>query len=401
MSDVGQQMHALIADLYPLCRSITGNGLRETLRRLPVPLVMHEVPTGTKVFDWTVPREWNIRDAYVKNDRGERVIDFQKHNLHVLNYSVPVQARLPLAELRKHLFTHPEWIPYRTSYYAEQWGFCLSERHLAQLPDGEYEVRIDSTLADGSLTYGEYYVPGATTDEILISCHACHPSLANDNLSGVALTTQLAQTIQPGRYSYRFLWIPGTIGAIAWLARNEDKVGRIKHGLVIAGVGDAGPVTYKKSRRGNAEIDRAAAHVVKNCREFSPYGYDERQYGSPGFNLPVGRLGRTPYGEYPEYHTSADNLEFVTPGALADSLAKVREILFVLEHNRSYRNLQPKCEPQLGRRGLAPDLALLWVLNQSDGEHDLLAIAELAGLAFADIHAAAATLEKHGLLAAC
>ena len=271
------------------------------------------------MFDWTVPREWNIRDAYVKGPDGRRVIDFQESNLHVVGYSVPVRVRLPLAELRKHLFSRPDRpdvVPYRTSYYAESWGFCVSHRQLEQMPEGEYEVVIDSTLEAGSLTYGEYYLRGATDDEVLISCHICHPSLANDNLSGMALVAHLARHLssRPRRYSYRFLFIPGTIGSITWLARNEEQASRIRHGLVVTGVGDPGPFTYKRSRRGDAEIDRAAAHVLRHAggpysiRDFSPYGYDERQFCSPGFNLPVGCLMRTPHGEYPEYHTSADDL---------------------------------------------------------------------------------------------
>jgi len=413
-------MHDLVAELYPICRSVTGNGVRETLRRLGrfVPLEVHEVPTGTRVFDWTVPKEWNIRDAYVKNSRGERVIDFQKHNLHVLNYSLPVHERMRLAKLREHLFTlpqHPDWIPYRTSYYAERWGFCLSHNQLQRMEDGEYEVCIESTLADGQLTYGEYFAAGDTPDEILISCHACHPSLANDNLSGVALTAFLAQRVSPQRYSYRFLWIPGTIGSITWLAHNEDRLPNIKHGLVVSCVGDAGPATYKRSRRGTAEIDRAVAHVLKHSGQpyeildFTPYGYDERQYCSPGFNLPVGCFMRTPNGRFPEYHTSADNLEFVTPEALADSLRKLMEVLFVLEHNRAYANQNPKCEPQLGKRGLYQsiggrpgasefELAVLWVLNLSDGAHTLLDIAERSGLAFRLVTEAADALRGNGLL---
>ncbi len=305
-------MCRLIAELYPICRSITGEGLRETLRQLQskIPLEMREVPTGTQVFDWTVPKEWNIRDAYVKNSRGERVIDFQKSNLHVVSYSVPVRRKMPLGELKEHLFTllaHPDWIPYRTSYYKENWGFCLAEQELGALQEEEYEVCIDSSLEDGHLTYGEYFLEGATQDEVLISCHACHPSLCNDNLSGIALAVSLARLLrsEPRRLSYRFLFLPGTIGAITWLALNENKIPTIKHGLVLTGVGDAGKLHYKKSRRGNAEIDRAAAHALKHSGqpyevlEFSPYGYDERQYCSPGINLAVGRLSRTPHGTFP------------------------------------------------------------------------------------------------------
>jgi aminopeptidase-like protein len=419
---IGHEMQRLIAELYPICRSITGNGFRETLKLLQrhVPLEMYEVPTGTQVFDWTVPKEWNIRDAYVKNSKGERVIDFQKSNLHVLNYSIPVKATMSLTELKTHLFSlpeHPDWVPYRTSYYAERWGFCVSHNQLLSLQDGEYEVCIDSTLQDGHLTYGELYLAGQSRDEILFSCHACHPSLANDNLSGVALTTFLAKHLGGAsrRLSCRFLFIPGTIGSITWLSRNEPKVVNIKHGLVITCVGDAGPSTYKKSRRGNTEIDRAVAHVLKHSGQpfeildFSPYGYDERQYCSPGFDLPVGCFTRTPNGCYPEYHTSADNLEFVKPASLADSFAKCVAVHDLLERNKTYTNVLPKCEPQLGRRGLYQtiggqsdarqfELAMLWVLNLSDGCHSLLDIAERAGLEFSSINQAADALLTHRLL---
>jgi aminopeptidase-like protein len=415
---LGRTLHECVTDLYPLCRSLTGDGLRETLRRLQrrVPLTLHEVATGTDVFDWTVPKEWNIWDAYVKNARGERVIDFQHSNLHVVSYSVPIRRRLSLAELRPHLHTlpdRPDWIPYRAAFYSETtWGFCLSQRQLDALPDGEYEVCIDSTLAPGSLTYGEYLVPGESTDEVLISVHVCHPSLANDNLSGIAIAAQLGQALAPLplRYSYRFLFLPGTIGPIAWLARNEAHLSRIRHGLVLVCLGDAGRFTYKKSRRGDATIDRAAAHVLHHAgahevQEFSPYGYGERQYCSPGFDLPVGRLSRTPHGCFPEYHTSGDNLDFVRPEQLAGSFAACLEIFDVLENDRTYVNQNPKCEPQLGKRGLYRDIgddemAMLWVLNQSDGQHSLLDIAERSGCAFPSIRRAASALEAHGLLKA-
>jgi len=418
---LGPQLYEVVADLYPICRSITGDGVRETLRRLQrvAPLTLHEVPSGIDVFDWTVPREWNIRDAWVKNARGERVVDFQRSNLHVVSYSVPVRRRLSLAELRPHLFTlpdRPDWIPYRTSYYKESWGFCVSQRQLDALPDGEYEVCIDSSLEPGSLTYGECYVPGESTDEILVSCHVCHPSLANDNLSSMAVAALLAGRLGGIglRHSYRFLFIPGTIGSITWLARNETVVPRIRHGLVLACLGDAGRFTYKKSRRGEAPIDRAAAHVLRELGDhevvdFSPYGYDERQFCSPGFNLPVGRLSRTPHGRFPEYHTSADNLGFVKPASLAGSFAACLAIFDVLEHDRTYVNQNPKGEPQLGKRGLyhaigglthSPDseMAMLWVLNLSDGQHSLLDIAQRSGYAFGVVQRAAGLLCASGLL---
>lgn len=414
--EIGQKIHGLISELYPICRSITGNGFRATLEVLRgyLPLQVHEVPSGTQVFDWTVPEEWNIRDAYVKNGAGEKVIDFGRSNLHVLNYSVPVREKVTLTQLKEHLFTladHPDWVPYRTSYYRKNWGFCLAHRDFERLEEGEYEVVIDATLEKGSLTYGEFYLKGEVEDEVLISCHACHPSLANDNLSGVCLATFLAARLSqaPRRYSYRFVFIPGTIGAITWLSLNEQVVPRIRHGLVLTGLGDAGRLTYKKSRRGNAEIDRVACHVLGHAgepfdlEEFVPYGYDERQYCSPGFDLPVGRVSRTPYGKYQEYHTSADNLEFVRPECLGDSFAKVLQMIQVLEENLSYQSLNPKCEPQLGKRGLyqsigASELALLWVMNLSDGGNSLLDIAERAGIPFDAVAKAAKALAEHDLL---
>lgn len=372
------------------------------------------------MFDWVVPPEWNIRDAYVRNFRGEKVIDFQKSNLHVVNYSVPVRTKLPLTELKKHLFTlpeHPDWIPYRTSYYNESWGCCLSHNELSQLEDGEYEVMIDSTLQPGSLSYGEYFIAGGISDEVLISCHACHPSLCNDNLSGIALAALLAKHLSgaPRRYSYRFLFIPGTIGSIAWLSLNQKQAAKIAHGLVLVDVGDGGKLTYKKSRRGDSEIDRAVVNVLKHSgkefqlRDFDPYGHDERQYCSPGFNLAVGCLSRTPHGEFPEYHTSADNLDFVQPQALADSFAQCLAIMDLLEHNQTYISLNPMCEPQLGKRGLyrmiggpqdggVQELPLLWVLNLSDGQHNLLDISERSGLSFNAVKIAADALLERELI---
>jgi aminopeptidase-like protein len=413
---IGNEIYALINELFPICRSITGNGVRQTLEIISkhVPLDIQEVPSGTKVFDWTVPKEWNIRDAWVKDSHGRKVIDFQKSNLHVINYSMPFKGRISMAELKPHLFClpdHPDWIPYKTTYYEESWGFCLSQNQLLSLSEGEYQVFIDSTLADGHLTYGECSIPGKSKDEVLISTHVCHPSLANDNLSGVSTAAFLAKHIsnQQLRYSYRFLFIPGTIGAITWLCRNRDSAARIKHGLVLTGVGDRGRITYKKSRRGNAEIDQAAFHVLRqsaddySIEDFSPYGYDERQYCSPGFNLPVGRFSRTPYARYPEYHTSADNLNFVSTRSLSEVFERLNSIFRILEGNKTYINLAPYCEPQLGKRGLynqiSPNqMAILWVLNYSDGRHSLLDIAERSAINFQAIRGAADLLHEAGLL---
>jgi aminopeptidase-like protein len=421
-AEIRQQMYALIELLYPICRSITGDGVRQTLQVIEqyIPLDVHEVASGKQVFDWTVPKEWNVRDAYIKAPSGEKIVDFHSCNLHLLNYSLPIQATLSLSALKEHLFSlsdHPDWIPYRTSYYHETWGFCLPHKQLESLRDGDYEVLIDTTLEPGYLTYGECYLPGETTDEVLFSCHVCHPSLCNDNLSGVSLVTHLARYLHsaPRRYSYRFVFIPGTIGAITWLSCNQSRLANIKHGLVVACVGDPGRMHYKRSRRGDAEIDRAVIHTLRysgqnhEILDFVPYGYDERQYCSPGFNLPIGSLTRTPHGRYPEYHTSADNLDFVRPEALADSFMTYLAVVELLETNRKYVNARPYGEPQLGKRGLyrtlggirdakTEEMAMLWVLNMSDGTHALLDIADRAGLPYRLIKQAAARLQEHGLL---
>jgi len=418
----GQEMHEFISELYPICRSMTGNGVRQTLDliRRKIPLEIKEVPTGTRVFDWIVPQEWNINDAYVKNLKGERMIDFRNSNLHVVSYSVPVKKRMSLNDLKNHLFSipeHPDWIPYRNFFFKKEWGFCLSHNQLLKLSEKTYDVCIDSSLQDGHLTYGECFLPGANSEEVLISTHICHPSLCNDNLSGIAVAVFLAEHLRPisRRYSYHFLFLPTTIGAITWLAINEVRLSNIKHGLVLACLGDAGSSTYKKTRQGNAEIDRAAQHVLRwsgqkyKILDFYPYGYDERQYCSPGFNLPVGCLMRTPNGQFPEYHTSADNLEFIHPIALADSFEKCLKIFRLLERNIRYVNQNPKCEPQLGKRGLyhppnkkiesnLEQRAILWVLSLADGDHELLDIAERAGMSFDEIDKAANKLMQAGLI---
>lgn len=415
---IGEAIYKLASEIYPICRSITGEGVRETLRVLSqhAPIIQHEVATGTPVLDWTVPKEWVIRDAWIKNAAGERVVDFQTHNLHVLNYSTPIRATLPLSELKKNIFTLPEQpdlIPYRTSYYNEQWGFCMGQNALDALPDGDYEVCVDSELKDGSLTYGEIVHRGASNEEVLFSVHTCHPSLANDNCSGMALLALLAGAMAgvKTRYTYRFLFAPGTIGAVTWLARNGEAAKRIKHGLVMSCVGDRGGFTYKRTRRGNARIDRVMTRALNDAKiiDFFPYGYDERQYASPGFDLDVGLFQRTQFATFPEYHTSGDNLDFITPDALAGSYRAVIRAIDALENERRYLNTAPHGEPQLGRRGLyaaiggdkdsyAKSMAMLWVLNLSDGDHSLEDIAERAGAELSVIEAAATLLEDAGLL---
>lgn len=415
-------MKELIEALFPICRSISGDGVRQSLACLQevIPLDIVEVPTGTQVLDWQVPKEWNVRDAYIKDASGARIVDFKENNLHLLSYSSPLNRTMSLQELRPHLFSLPEQpdlIPYRTSYYNENWGFCLPHNQLLGLADGDYEVMIDSSLEDGSLSYGECFLPGASRQEVLISTHICHPSLCNDNLSGIAVAAHLAKSLQgrKHKYSYRFLFLPVTIGAITWLARNEEAVGNIRYGLVASNLADQGGFTYKKSRSGRAGIDRIVEYVLRTSnvrheiREFVPYGYDERQYGSPGFDLPVGSLSRTPYGEYDEYHTSADNLSFISHDNLQQSLDVFEKVVATLESNRYFRNRLPKGEPQLGRRGLykkvggetdqkESQMALLWVLNLSDGRNSLLDIVEISGLNAAAVTQAAEILVSHDLL---
>jgi aminopeptidase-like protein len=418
----GEKIYDLIERLYPICRSITGNGVRETLSIVSeiIPLDIIEVESGEKVLDWEVPPEWNIRDAYVLNDKGEKVIDFKESNLHVLNYSIPVDKEVDLEELKEHIFTipeNPEWIPYRTSYHNRNWGFCMAHSKFTELKEGKYHVKVDATLEPGHLTYGEYFIKGESDEEVLISCHICHPSLCNDNLSGIAIAAFLAEILKKSkpRYSYRFLFIPGTIGSITWLSRNEDKLKNIRHGLVLTLLGDEGKLNYKKSRRGNTEIDRIVENTLKITEEdygiieFYPYGYDERQFCSPGYNLPVGRLSRTPHGEFPEYHTSADNLDFIKVDKLSESLRFLLQIFTTIEGNNKYLNLNPKGEPQLGKRGLFKKIggesntkdfhmALLWVLNFSDGENTLLDISVRSGLGFSLIRKAADSLLEVDLL---
>lgn len=418
----GDRLHRLAAELFPHCRSITGEGVRRTLRRLQhdLPLEIQEVPTGTPVFDWSVPKEWNVRDAWIKDPSGRKVVDFAESNLHVLSYSTPVRGSLPLSELRAHLHSlpdQPEVIPYKTSYYDERWGFCLRHSQLEALPEGDYEYCIDSSLEEGSLAYGEVCLPGRLPAEILLSAHVCHPSLANDNLSAVTVLHRLALLLGAVdlTWSYRFIFAPGTIGAITWLSQNHHRLTDIGGGLVVAGVGDAGGFTYKRTRSGTAEIDLLVERALRlsdvphDVVRFTPDGYDERQYNSPGIGLPVGRLSRSPYGTYPEYHTSADDLDFIKPESLAGALSVLLRVCALLEGSPRLVNRSPNGEPQLGRRGLYSafgghrdssqrERAMLWVLSYSDGEHSLAAIAERSGFALELIEDVARVLEENDLL---
>ncbi|MCG8456074.1 MAG: DUF4910 domain-containing protein [Holophagales bacterium] len=431
---IGREIYGFAEKAYPICRSITGDGVRETLglvAEIAPGLEVHEVATGTEVLDWTVPKEWNVRGARLLGPSGEVIVDFADHNLHLMGYSVPARREIGLDELQAHLMSAPQRphaIPYRTSYWNENWAFCLCHSVREALEEGTYRVEIDTTLEDGHLTYGEVCldatVPGPAGElegegVVLVSAHCCHPSLANDNLSGLGVVAHLARMVAAKaerRYSYRFLFVPGTIGAIVWLARNRELASKVRHGLVAANLGDAGPFHFKRSQRGDTELDLAVEHVLEasgeryQVEDFSPFGYDERQYCSPGFDLAVGLLSRSPWGRFPEYHTSDDDLDLIRPGRLGRSLRRYWEVLEVLEANRVYRNLRPEGEPQLGRRGLYHhigggeegrdrQLALLWVLNQADGRRSLLDIADRAGMPFPRILEAARALEEAELLA--
>lgn len=420
---IGVKLHSLCERLFPICRSITGNGLRESLSILKQQLKkleIKEIPSGTPALDWEVPNEWNIRDAWIKDKQGNKIVDFKKNNLHVLNYSSPVHGKIDLATLKDHLYTlpeQPELIPYRTSYYKKNWGFCLPHHQYEQLEEGTYEVFIDTSLEPGFLTYGELYLPGRTEKEILFSAHICHPSLANDNLSGISVLTQLALNLQQQRnqFSYRFLFIPGTIGAITWLAQNEALLKNIHGGLVASLLGDAGDFTYKKSRRGDTETDFIVQQVLAKNEthhqviDFVPYGYDERQFCAPGFDLAVGNLTRSQYGTYPEYHTSGDNLQLIKAKYLERSYQIYEAITNAFEKNIYYKNIFPKGEPQLGRRGLYEaiggnndskkrQMAMLWILNLSDGHHSLAHIASKSGYDYSLIEKVSQLLESKKLL---
>ncbi len=420
---VGDEAHELMRRLFPLCRSLTGDGVRATFDILEeeIPIVRTEIPSGTRVLDWIVPDEWNLREAYITAPDGTRVVDLRDSNLHVVSYSEPVHATLSLDVLRERLHTlpeQPEVVPYRTSYYERTWGFCLSHRKLLELQPGEYEVVIESTLEPGHLTYAELMVEGEGEEEVLVSTYVCHPSLANDNLSGIAVATMLGKRLlgRALRHTYRFLFAPGTIGPLAWLHQNRNGLDRVEYGLALSCIGDEGNLTYKRSRRGDAEVDRAMETVLRDSGTphrvlpWEPWGGDERQFCSPGFDLPVGTLMRTPHGEFSGYHTSADGLERIRPDALADAVDRCLELVQVLESNRRLTNLSPFGEPQLGRRGLyrtaggavvTPDdeRALLWVLNQADGRSTTLDIARSSGLPYSVLRNAAERLERVGLLA--
>lgn len=422
--DIRQRLEAYFDRLWPICRSITGPGYRESLDILAEIMATERLrfETGQKVFDWIVPNEWIVRDAYLIDPMGVKRADFKVNNLHLLNYSAPFAGTLTLSELRPHLYSlpdQPEAIPYLTSYYCERWGFCLTHRELESLPDGEYQVLVDTELRPGHVEVGEVVVSGETEEEILFSTNLCHPSLANNELSGPLVMAFLYErliNIPEHRYTYRFVVAPETIGAICYLSeRGEHLKKHLVAGFQITCVGDAGKFTYKKSRGGDTLVDRAAKTVLRDhwpheIIEFDPYeGSDERQYCSPGFDLPVGLLMRTRYGRYAEYHTSLDNKNFIDFEAMVGSVDAYTAIVTALEANAVWCNTVQCGEPQLGRRGLYSllgsqkrtnerDRAMFWLLNLADGTRDLLAIAERSGQPLELLVSLASELSAVGLL---
>lgn len=401
MSTIGEEMYGWARDLFPINRSLTGAGVRETLnffREIIPELEIKSVPTGYKAFDWTVPEEWEIEDAYIENGNGERIIDFKVNNLHVVGYSEPVDDWLNLEELEKHLYSLPEQpdaIPYVTSYYTKRWGFCLSEHQRKQLIPGEYHVVIKSLFKDGVLNYGEIVIPGKSSKEVFLSSYICHPSMANNELSGPVVTIALCEwlkSLKEREYTYRIVLIPETIGSIVYLSKNL----KILKNNVIAGfnitcIGDNRCYSYLPSRQGNTLSDQVALHVLKHTDpDFKHYswldrGSDERQYCAPGVDLPMATIMRSKYGEYPEYHTSHDNLELISPEGLEGGFNALRRAIDIIEYNMILQTTV-LCEPQLGKRGLYPTVSVKGSANEArkmmnfisycDGNHDLIEIAE-------------------------
>lgn len=423
MSFAASDLEAYFDRLWPLCRSITGRGFRDSLDILSeiMPMERFAFETGRQVFDWTIPREWNVRDAYLIDPDGRKRASFQASNLHLVGYSIPFQGTLPLAELRKHLYSLPDQpraIPYVTSYYQERWGFCLADEELRGLPDGDYQVVVDTSLEPGALHVAEAVLEGTGPGEVLLSSYLCHPSLANNELSGPLVLAFLYRALaaKPNRrLTYRFALVPETIGSLAYLSlRGEHLKRHMVAGYLITCVGDAGTFTYKSSRRGDSLSDRAARLFLRDLphrqESFDPSdGSDDRQYSSPGFNLPIGSLMRTMYGRYPQYHNSLDNKDFMSFEAMLGSVRAYESILDIIDGNGTWMNLSPHGEPQMGRRGLYPTVgqvslddyvkALMWVLNLSDGDHDLIAIAERSRVPFGTLLSVVGALREKGLLA--
>ena len=421
---VGKKMYKLTEDLFPICRSITGDGVRQTLQlikeHLP-DLQVHEIPTGEQCFDWIIPQEWNITDAYVLNNRGDKIIDFTENNLHLVSYSVPVKKELSLEELDKHLYSlpdQPDAIPYVTSYYNPRWGFCITDNQRKGLKEGAYTVNIDSSIEDGSLSYADLLIQGETEKEILISTYTCHPSMANNELSGPVLATFLAKWIleqNDRKYSYRIVFVPETIGAVAYLSRHLEKMKKNTiAGFVLTCVGDNRSYSYMPSRKGGLLADKVALHVlnkkIKDYKEFSflDRGSDERQYCAPGVDLPVCSIMRSKYGEYPEYHTSHDNLSLVSPDGFQGSFETHIDLFKIFEANHKYV-ATILCEPQLGKRNLRSTLGagkglasefqnISNFLAYADGQSDLVDIANTLDVYALDLLPIVAKLLENGLI---
>ncbi len=417
----GREMHELLSRLFPICRSITGDGVRETLSILGelAPLDVHEVPTGTKAFDWTVPPEWNIRDAFIADEQGNKVVDFKRNNLHVIGYSTPVDRWLPLSELQDHLHSredYPDAIPYVTSYYEKRWGFCIAHNKRVGLKDGNYRVFIDSELRPGHLTYAECIIPGELQQEVFLSTYVCHPSMANDELSGPVVATFISRWLatSPRRYTYRIIFIPETIGAITYLSRHREEMRKNTiAGFNLSCIGDERTYSYVASRYENTLADKIALHALSFKRpgfarySFLKRGSDERQYGSPGVDLPLVTLCRSKYGTYPEYHTSLDNLDLVTPAGLQGGYELVKDCIQLIEHNRKYR-VTCYGEPNLSRRGLYPTLgtssstrsvrSVLDLIAYADGSNDLVDIGNITGIPAWELHPMAEKLVEAGVL---
>ncbi len=422
--NIGYQIHELATKLWPLNRSITGEGARETLKIISdiLPkLKIYSVPSHTKVFDWVVPKEWAVKSAYIITPNGKKICDFSKNNLHLVGYSIPFEGSVTLSELKKHLYTLPDQpnaIPYITSYYKERWGFCMTQNQFDSLEDGEYKVQINSTLIDGALNYGELLIKGKSDKEIFLSTYICHPSMANNELSGTTVVTFLAkwlQEINKPEYSYRIIFIPETIGSITYLSRNYIYMKKkIFAGFNVSCVGDDRAYSFLPSRDGNTISDLIAKHVLKwTDANFIKYswldrGSDERQYCAPGIDLPIASILRTKYGQYPEYHTSLDNLEnVVTPQGLSGGYWVIRKAIEAIENNKKYRTTI-LCEPQLDKRGLYPTLSqrerdkevnlLLNFISLCDGKKSLLEIAEYLNVPIWELYDVVEKLKSHNLI---
>ena len=418
----GYSMYALAEELYPICRSITGRGVRDTLDILSktYPINIHNVPSGTEVFDWSVPKEWNIYDAYIIDPSGKKIVDFKKQNLHVLGYSTPVDRTVSLQELLEICYTEPnqpDVIPYVTSYYKERYGFCMSENQKKSLVEGEYHIVVDSKLDNGFLTYGEIIIPGDTDEEIFLSTYICHPSMANNELSGPCLAIHLAKWLSElpkRRYTYRIIFIPETIGSITYLSKNiEHLKEKVVAGFNISCVGDDRTYSYIESRYGNTLADKVAKNILSfHYPEYKAYSYlqrgsDERQYNAPGVDLPVCAICRSKYGEYPEYHTSADDLSVISVEGLQGAFDVYKKCLIALENNYNYK-ITCLCEPQLGKRGLYPTIshkgqynsvkAMMDFIAYADGTNDLIDISNIIGVPIEILIPIVNKLKDSGLL---